>query len=152
MIFPEWLKIYGEKDYRNKKCPVEDAELVTFINQLKKMYPDSFGRLVLHVPNEGKRRAHEVNNLKKKGALNKGASDIIIPGNPSLVIEMKRRDHTLSEWEDGQLEYLEASKKAKCFVCVCLGWEAAMMAFNDWRATHYPLKKPHDKSIQIDSF
>ena len=28
MIFPEWLKIYGEKDYRNKKCPVEDAELV----------------------------------------------------------------------------------------------------------------------------
>ena len=54
MIFPEWLKIYGEKDYRNKKCPVEDAELVTFINQLKRMYPDSFGRLVLHVPTRGR--------------------------------------------------------------------------------------------------
>lgn len=152
MIFPNGIKLYGDKDFRDKKCPVEDAELVTFINQIKKLYPESFGKLILHIPNEGKRKAHEVANLKKKGALNTGASDIIIPGNPSLVMEMKRHDHTLSEWQPGQIEYLEASKAAGCFVCVCLGWEAAMMAFNDWRATHYPLQKPHDKSIQIDSF
>ena len=152
MIIPEGIKLYGDTTFRDKKCPVEDAELVTFINQIKKLYPDSFGRLVLHIPNEGKRKAHEVANLKKKGALNAGASDIIIPGNPSFVMEMKRQDHTLSEWQPGQIEYLEVSKNAGCSVCICLGWEAAMMAFNDWRATYYPLKKSHDKSIQIDSF
>lgn len=152
MIFPEWLKVYGDKTYRDKKCHVEDAELVTFINQLRKMYPDSFGRLVLHIPNEGKRKAHEVSNLKKKGALNKGASDIIIPGNPALVIEMKRKDHTLSDWEDGQIDYLSASLNAGCTACVCLGWEAAMMAFNDWKLKYYPQKPEKSCPIDIESF
>lgn len=139
MIFPDGIKVYGDTSFRNKKCPVEDAELVTFINQIKKLYPNSFGRLVLHIPNEGKRKVYEVSNLKKKGALNTGASDIIIPGNPSLVMEMKRQDHTLSDWQPGQIEYLEASKMVGCFVCICLGWEAAMMAFNDWRSENYPM-------------
>lgn len=152
MIFPDGIKLYGEKDYRDKKCPVEDAELVTFINQLKKLYPDSFGRLVLHIPNEGKRKAHETANLKKKGALNTGASDIILPGAPCFVMEMKRRDHTLSEWQPGQIEYLEASKAVGCFVCVCLGWEAAMMAFNDWRALFYPAKPENFGPVIIDNF
>ncbi len=152
MIFPEWLKVYGDKKYRDKKCHVEDAELVTFINQLRKMYPDSFGRLVLHIPNEGKRKAHEVSNLKKKGALNKGASDIIIPGNPSLVIEMKRKDHTLSDWEEGQIDYLSASLNAGCTVCVALGWEAAMMAFNDWRSKNYPKQNEPSSPITINHF
>lgn len=152
MIFPEWLKVYGDKTYRDKKCPVEDAELVTFINQLKKLYPDSFGRLVLHIPNEGKRKAHETANLKKKGALNTGASDIILPGSPSFVMEMKRRDHTLSDWEEGQIDYLSASLSTGCTVCVALGWEAAMMAFNDWRALYYPVKKEQHQPVIIDRF
>ena len=152
MIFPNGIKLYGDKDFRDKKCPVEDAELVTFINQIKKLYPESFGKLILHIPNEGKRKAHEVANLKKKGALNTGASDIIIPGNPSLVMEMKRHDHTLSEWQHGQIEYLEASKAAGCFVCVCLGWEAAMMAFNDWRALYYPVRPDRNEPVIIDNF
>ena len=152
MIFPEGIKIYGDTTFRDKKCHVEDAELVTFINQIKKLYPDSFGRLILHIPNEGKRKAHEVANLKKKGALNTGASDIIIPGNPSLVMEMKRQDNTLSEWQPGQIEYLEASKSAGCAVCICLGWEAAMMAFNDWRAKYYPQKPVVQPPVFIDNF
>lgn len=152
MIFPEGIKLYGDTTFRDKKCPVEDAELVTFINQIKKLYPDSFGRLILHVPNEGKRKAHEVANLKKKGALNTGASDIIIPGNPSLVMEMKRQDHTLSEWQPGQIEYLEASKKSGCSVCICLGWEAAMMAFNDWRSKYYPRTPTTQPPVFINNF
>lgn len=152
MIFPDGIKLYGDKDFRDKKCPVEDAELVTFINQVKKLYPESFGRLVLHIPNEGKRKAHEVSNLKKKGALNKGASDIIIPGNPALVIEMKRKDHTLSEWEEGQIDYLYAGKEAGCFVCVALGWEAAMMAFNDWKSKNYPKQNEPSPPITINHF
>ena len=152
MIFPDRIKVYGDTSFRNKKCPVEDAELVTFINQIKKLYPNSFGRLILHIPNEGKRKVHEVANLKKKGALNTGASDIIIPGNPSLVMEMKRQDHTLSDWQPGQIEYLEESKRVGCFVCVCLGWEAAMMAFNDWRSEHYPMWIDHESINVITEF
>lgn len=152
MIFPEWLKVYGDKTYRDKKCHVEDAELVTFINQLRKMYPDSFGRLVLHIPNEGKRKAHEVSNLKKKGALSSGASDIVLPGNPAFVMEMKRKDHTLSDWQQGQIDYLYASKEAGCFVCVALGWEAAMMAFNDWKSKNYPKQNEPSPPTNINHF
>jgi len=45
---------------------------------------------------------------------------------------MKRQDHTKSKWQPGQLEYLEAAHYAGAFVCVALGWEAAMEAVEDW--------------------
>ena len=61
-----------------------------------------------------------------------GASDIIIPASVSFVCELKRKDHTQSKWQDGQIEYLEAANHAGAFVCVALGWEAAWQAFNDW--------------------
>ena len=64
--------------------------------------------------------------------MTKGASDIIIPGSPAFVCELKRRDHTKSRWEDGQQEYLTAAQDAGAFVCIALGADAAMEAFNDW--------------------
>ena len=65
-----------------------------------------------------------------------GASDIIIPGNPSFVCELKRRDHTKSTWQPKQLEYLEAAKENGSFVCVALGWEAAWDALENWRQSY----------------
>lgn len=151
MIFPEGIKVYGDTNHRDKNCHSEDAELSTFVNQVKKLYPD-IGRIMVHIPNEGKRKGYEVDNLKRKGALTSGASDIIIPGNPSFIMEMKKIDHTLCRWQPGQIAYLKSSKEMGCFVCVCLGWEAAMMAFNDWKAKHYPRQPEKSHPIDIESF
>ena len=57
-----------------------------------------------------------------------GAPDIIIPGNPTFVCELKRLDHTKCRFQYGQLEYLEAAHKAGAFVCVALGYQAALDA------------------------
>jgi len=59
-------------------------------------------------------------------------NDIIIPAAPAFVCELKRRDHTKSAWQKGQIEYLENCQKNGCFVCVALGYEAALQAVEDW--------------------
>jgi hypothetical protein len=45
---------------------------------------------------------------------------------------MKRQDHTKSKWQDGQLDFLQTSQELGAFVCVALGYEAALQALNDW--------------------
>ncbi len=45
---------------------------------------------------------------------------------------MKRRDHTQSAWQDGQIEYLTAAQEAGAFACVALGHEAAWEAVQAW--------------------
>ena len=67
-------------------------------------------------------------------------------------MEMKRMDHTLSKWQPGQMAYLKAAKELDSFACVCLGWEAAMMAFNDWRAMNYPNYKKPSEPLIFDGF
>jgi fumarylacetoacetate (FAA) hydrolase family protein len=64
----------------------------------------------------------------------KGAPDVIIPGDPTLCIEIKRRDHTQSHWDKGQMEYLLAARDNGAIVGVALGCDAAMELINDWRA------------------
>ena len=127
------IKVYGNTNFRGG-CAKEDAELITFFNELKRLYPD-LGRIAIHPDNEGlvigTGHLHHAKQ-KAKGAINKGAADIVIVGNPTFVCEMKRQDHTKSRWQDGQLEFLEASKKQGAFVCVALGYEAALNAVNDW--------------------
>jgi len=66
--------------------------------------------------------------------MTKGASDIVIPGCPSFVCELKRQDHTQSKWQDGQEEYLVSAAKGGSFVCVALGAVAAWEAFKMWEA------------------
>ncbi len=68
----------------------------------------------------------------------KGASDIVIPGTPAFVCELKRMDHTQSKWEEGQIKYLAACDAAGCFVCVALGAAAAWGAFQDWLKIKVP--------------
>ncbi len=131
MIFPDGIKIYGDPAYRGK-CNPESAEQVTFFNHLRHQYPDTYGRIAIHPRNEGNRHYAQTVRYKMEG-MTKSASDIIIPGSQTFVCEMKRKNHTLSRWEDGQIEYLEAAKTAGAFVCIALGFEAAWEAFLDWK-------------------
>src|SRR5690625_1127300 len=126
MIFPKWLDVFGCQDYRGQ-CPPELAEQITFFQWLRLQHP-ALHRIAVHPRNEGKRTYQQARRQRLEGALTKGASDIIIPGRPAFVCEMKRQDHTKSRWEDGQLEYLEAAQRAGAFVCVALGADAAIEA------------------------
>ena len=133
MKIPPHIKTYGDMDFRGD-CPLEDAELMTFFNQLRIKYPD-IAKVAIHPDNEGLILGtghHHHIKQKAKGAIRNGASDIIIVGSPTFVCELKRQDHTKSRWQDGQLEFLEASQKRGAFVCVALGYEAALQAVDYW--------------------
>ena len=127
------IKVYGNTEFRGD-CAKEDAELMTFFNELKRLYPD-LARIAIHPDNEGlvigTGHLHHAKQ-KAKGAINKGAADIVLVGNPTFVCELKRRDHTKSRWQDGQLDFLEYSLKNCAFVCIALGYEAALEAVKDW--------------------
>jgi len=128
--FPHWLAVYGDQEYRGK-CPTEANEQITFFARLRKEYPDTYGLTAIHPRNEGKRHAAQTMRIKAEG-LTPGSADIIIPGRPAFVCELKRRDHTKSHWEDGQREYLFAANHTANFTCVALGCDAAWLALNDW--------------------
>lgn len=130
MKIPDWLPVFGDQGYRNKKCPTETAEQVTFFNTLRREYPE-LGKIALHIRNEGKRTVQQAMRQKAEGMVT-GASDIVIPGCPAFVCELKRADHTQSRWQDGQIEYLEAAKNNGAFVCVALGHKAALEALKEW--------------------
>lgn len=131
MKFDSEIPVYGDIDYRNKKCPTETAEQITFFNWLRREYPDSYGLIAIHIRNEGKRTIHQAIREKAEGMVS-GAADIVIPGCPTFICELKRIDHTLCKWQEGQQEYLQAAKNNGAFVCVALGHKAAMEAFKEW--------------------
>ena len=112
-------------------CPSETNEQITFIARL----PEKYSRIVLHPKNEGRLRDGQFSKLsidRAMASLNKGASDIIIPGSPTFVCEIKRCDHTLSKISDEQVEYLLACQDAGAFACISLGCDAATEAFRCW--------------------
>lgn len=129
MIIPEGIKIYGDINFRDKKCPKEDAELATFFNQLKSKYPE-LAKVALHIKNEGVRTAKQAEREKIKGALLKGAVDIVIPA-IRFVAELKRTDHTLSKIDNEQVEYLISNQALGGFSCICLGYKAVFEALED---------------------
>jgi hypothetical protein len=131
MKFPKWLNVYGDQSYRGD-CPAESAEAITFFGKIRREYPDSYGLIATHIRNEGKRGFHQVARQKAEG-MTKGAPDIIIPGCPAFICELKRQDHTKSRFQDGQLEYLEIAQVEGAFVCVALGYKAAYEAFILWK-------------------
>lgn len=123
MKFPPWLEVAGDQTFRGD-CPSETAELVTFFAVLRREMPE-YGSIAIHPRNEGQRKHWQASREKVEG-MTPGAADIVIPCCPPLVIELKRRDHTKSRWEDGQQEYLAHAQTLGARVCVALGWEAAM--------------------------
>ena len=133
MKFPQWLKVYGDQKYRGD-CPTESAEQMTFFARLRREYPDTYGKTAIHPRNEQQLKGGQFRAISRHKAegMTTGAADIIIPGNPAFVCEMKRKNHTKSKWQDGQMEYLEAAHNTGCFVCVALGCDAAWEAFQDW--------------------
>lgn len=124
MKFNPEIPVYGDVNFRGK-CASEEDEQRTFLNQLRIHHPDLFA-VVVHPKNEGKRTMAQVAIDKSSGSIKTGASDIIIPCSPPLVIEMKKQDHTKSHWQKGQQEYLIATQKLGACVCVALGWQAAI--------------------------
>lgn len=124
------FKVYGDLSFRGK-CPSEDSVHVAFIAWIRHNYPNT-GALLIHPKNEGKRTAQQVSMDKKMGSITKGASDIIIPGCPSFVCELKRDDATKCKWQPGQEDYLNHASDHNCFSCVAFGLDAAKQAFNDW--------------------
>ena len=134
MKIPECIKVYGDKSYRDKKCPKEKIEQITFVNRIRDLYPDSYGIALVHIKNEAQLIRGQFLGITtdKAMGMSKGASDIVIPGDPAFVLELKRRDHTLSEISQEQINYLITCGELGAFVCVALGADAAMEAFDDW--------------------
>lgn len=133
MKLPDWLTVYGDTSWRGE-CPKEHVEQASFFSKLRREYPDTWGVLAVHPRNEAQLRGGQFGALARHKAegMTPGASDIIIPGNPAFVCEMKRRDISKSKWQDGQQDYLAAAHQAGCFTCVALGAHAAWEAFQDW--------------------
>jgi hypothetical protein len=129
------VRVYGDTGFRGK-CPSEAIEQVTLFNALRREYPATWGRLALHPRNEQQLRGgqHRALARHKAEGMTPGAADIIIPARVAFVCELKRQDHTLSKWQDGQAEYLIAAQGAGAFACVALGWRAAWQALEDWVA------------------
>lgn len=132
--------IYGDPSWRGE-CHQEAVEQSSFFNRLRSEYPTSYGLIALHPRNEGllvKGQFQAMTKHRIEG-MAKGASDIVIPGLSgcrrygAFICEMKRRDHTQSKWQDGQVEYLTAAADAGAFACIALGAAAAWEAFEDWR-------------------
>ena len=130
MKFNDDIPVFGDIDFRGK-CPLESIEQVTFFNKIRREYPASIGAIAIHNRNEGKKHAAQVMKEKAEGMVS-GASDIVIPGSPAFVCEMKRQDHTKSHWQPNQEAYLLACKKQGAFVCVALGYKAAWEALEKW--------------------
>lgn len=135
MKLPPAIPVYGDRAFRGK-CPKEEIEQVSFFNRLRREYPDSYGLIALHPRNEGLKRGGQFSAVIKHAAqgMAKGAADIVIPGAPAFVCELKRCDHTQSHWQDGQVEYLDAALRAGAFACIALGAVAAWQGFTEWRA------------------
>lgn len=127
------VPIYGDVKWRGK-CPLEEVEQASFFSRLRREYPDTWGNLAVHPRNEGQLRGGQFRAIikHKSEGMSPGAADIIIPGSPAFICEMKRQDITKSKWQDGQQAYLAAAQNAGCFSCVALGAVAAWQAFEEW--------------------
>ena len=126
MKIPKNIIVYGDTSFRDKKCPKEIYEQVSFVNHVRPKWPT-----ITHIENEGKRNRQQILKAKMSG-LTTGASDIIIPGRITFVCELKRTDHTLCRLSDEQLVYLETAQRDGAFACIALGCIAALEALADW--------------------
>lgn len=133
MKFNVDVPVFGDTSFRGK-CPQEGIEQASFFSRLRREYPETWGVIALHPRNEGLKIGGQFSSVMKHQAegMTKGAADIIIPARVSFVCELKRQDHTLSKWQSGQQEYLEAAQSAGAFACVALGAAAAWQALEEW--------------------
>lgn len=114
--------------------PSERDEQVTFFNHLRKHKPH-LALVATHIKNEGKRSMWQAQEDKANGLVT-GAPDIIIPGSPTLLIELKKRSKS-AKIAPPQLAYMEAAEKMGCESYLCYGWQAAMKAVEEWESKYY---------------
>lgn len=134
MKFNDEIPVFGDTYFRGD-CALEANDQKLFISYLRTKYPKTYGAIVVHNRNEGKRSFQQAARFKADG-MTKGASDIMIPANPPFICEMKRKDHTKSQWKGGQQEYLIACKGLGAFSCLALGYDGAVKAFEDYLKKH----------------
>ncbi len=103
----------------------------TFFNQLR-IHHTEYADIALHIFNEGKKTPQQVEREKLIGMI-PGASDIIIPGKPTFVCELKSQSNT-AKLSPEQEAYLLAAHQAGAWCCIAYGYEAALEAFNHWRS------------------
>jgi hypothetical protein len=132
LILPPDIPLWGDPTFRGK-CPVENAAQVTLFAFIRAQYPKTWGVLAFHPRNEGVRTIGQAKWQKAEG-MTAGTVDVIIPAKVPLVMELKRKDHTKSSWQPGQLEYLRAAQAAGSYACIALGYEAAIEAVRYWDA------------------
>ena len=126
---PSCIPVYGDVDYRGPS-PKEDFESANFFNWVVYQHK-KYRFLITHVKNEGKRTWGQV-RMDKVIGLTKGFADFVVIGNPTLLLEMKRTNHTKSSTTDEQIQHLLAEHEEGAIACYALGFEAAKQAFNDW--------------------
>ncbi len=133
MKIPSNIPVWGDVSYRGE-CPSENVELASFFSKLRREYPNSYGALAVHIRNEGLREKGQVNAMIRYSAEGfvKGAPDVSLPGSPSLLIEMKRKNPQLSSLSKDQARYLTVANEHHCYACVALGAVAAWSAFEYW--------------------
>ena len=133
MKFPPSIPVYGDTEFRGR-CPLEAVEQASFFNRLRREHPATWGLIALHPRNEGLKERGQFSTVLKHKAegMTAGAADIVIPARVSFVCEVKRQNHTLSSWQDGQVAYLTASAAAGSFACIALGAVGAWEAFEAW--------------------
>ena len=130
---PDYIPVYGDTAYRGE-CATETAELIGFFRLLEKEHP-TLAAIATHIRNEGKRTKFQGYKQQQEG-MNTGASDVIIPVCPPIVMEMKRRDHTLSSISKEQVDYLVSAASGGAFTGVALGAAGAMEVVRAWMAKH----------------
>lgn len=128
---PPQIPVFGDTALRGA-CPLEVAEQISFLSLLRAEFPE-MAEIAVHIRNEGKRTKRQGAQQKVEG-MNAGASDIIIPCVPPILIELKRRDHTKSSSSDKQLKYLIDSHAQGAFACYALGAIGAIEAVRKWHS------------------
>ena len=128
MKTPTWLPKFGDLP-KSTSNPAEDYVLSSLISRIRNDYPSTYGLVAFHVKNESKRTTGQIRADKAKG-LTKGVSDLIVIGNPTLCMEIKKDNSC--RFEDGQLEFLQQAQKQGAFVCLVVGYQGAKDAFEYW--------------------
>ena len=128
MKTPHWLPKFGDLPKATTN-PAEDYVLSSLISRIRNDYPSSYGLVAFHVKNESKRTQGQIKADKIKG-LTKGVSDLIVIGNPTLCMEIKKDNSC--RFESGQLEFLQQAQKGGAFVCLAIGYDGAKAAFEHW--------------------
>lgn len=132
MKIPDFLRVFGDVNYRGP-APTESSEQITLFSQIRLLHPH-LAPIIFHPRMEGERTKGQADWQKADGSIVAGVADVIGVGHPMLVLELKRKDHTKSTWQKGQVDFLHESHRRGAFACLALGYEAALSAIRDWEA------------------